>query len=89
MIRVSYAPDIENLDYGTGDQRLRSVKTRSAALGEGVTMDCRISLPGPISYTWSKQGGSLPFKSVSQNVSQSGEFVLIMHTVGTGDFVIH
>lgn len=69
MITVSCTPDIEHMDFGTGDQRLRSVKTRSAALGEGVTMDCHISLPGPISYTWSKQGGSLPFKSVSQDVS--------------------
>ncbi|KAK3867232.1 hypothetical protein Pcinc_027289 [Petrolisthes cinctipes] len=59
--------DTERLDFGSGDQRLRSVKTRSAALGQGMIMDCHFSLPGPVSYSWSKQGGSLPLKSVNQD----------------------
>lgn len=58
--------DFENIQYGP-DLHLRSVTTRSVALGQSVAMDCRVSLPGPVSFTWTKQGGSLPFKAVTQD----------------------
>ncbi|XP_071516712.1 basement membrane-specific heparan sulfate proteoglycan core protein-like isoform X3 [Panulirus ornatus] len=54
----------ENINFG---QNTRSVKTRSVVFGSGVVMDCRVSLPPPVSYTWTKQGGKLPANAVVQD----------------------
>lgn len=32
-------------------------------------MECSLSLPGPVSYTWSKKDGKLPLNARSDNVS--------------------
>nr|XP_045613717.1 basement membrane-specific heparan sulfate proteoglycan core protein-like isoform X12 [Procambarus clarkii] len=51
----------ENIGFG---QNTRSVETRSVAHGLRAVMECRVSLPPPVSYTWNKQGGKLPSNSL-------------------------
>ncbi|XP_066985998.1 basement membrane-specific heparan sulfate proteoglycan core protein [Macrobrachium rosenbergii] len=57
----------ENLNYT--DVNTRSVKTRSVPYGTGVVMECYVSIPPPVSYTWSKQGGELPVRAHVQGAT--------------------
>ncbi|KAK7083866.1 Basement membrane-specific heparan sulfate proteoglycan core protein, partial [Halocaridina rubra] len=45
----------------------RSVETRSVVFGSSIVMDCKVNIPPPISYTWSKQGGELPIDARVNN----------------------
>ncbi|XP_050723887.1 basement membrane-specific heparan sulfate proteoglycan core protein-like isoform X5 [Eriocheir sinensis] len=53
--------------YDSIAQQLRSENTRSVELGLSVTMECSLSLPGPVSYTWSKKDGKLPASARGDN----------------------
>ena len=57
----------ENINFN--GVNTRSVETRSVVFGTGVVMECRVNLPPPVSYTWTKQGGELPVTALVQNVS--------------------
>ncbi|XP_045130066.1 basement membrane-specific heparan sulfate proteoglycan core protein-like isoform X13 [Portunus trituberculatus] len=48
--------------------RSGNAESQSVALGLSVTMECHhLSLPGPVSYTWSKRDGKLPANARTEN----------------------
>lgn len=47
------------------------VQTKTAPQGSTIVMDCRTDLVEPITYHWSKPGGSLPREVHANSVSYS------------------
>lgn len=46
----------------------RPIDIQSAPQGSTVVMDCKTALMQPVTYQWSKQGGSLPHDTNTETV---------------------
>ncbi|XP_057332116.1 basement membrane-specific heparan sulfate proteoglycan core protein isoform X8 [Microplitis mediator] len=59
-----------NLVVQGGENDEPAIEVKNVPYGSSIEMECRVTLDKPITYKWSKLGGSLPMSTINDNKIQ-------------------